>query len=290
MDFRRPASLSEAVGSAVELDGEAKFIAGGTAVILMLQQGLIAPTALISLAGLEDVPGYATIVEHDGILRIGAGVHLTDVASAPSVRRTAPDLARAASQVGNIRVRNAATLCGNIAEADHSSDPPAVLVNRDAEVVIFGPDGPRREPVSDLIVDFLTTTLGPAEIITGVEIPVRVGERSRYDKFRSRSTEDRPCVTVAAAVVTDAAGAVTDLRVTVGAATASPVRLDDVTAGAHGAPMSAEVAAEVAAAYRARIEPLTDARGSSWYRSQVIEVQVRRTLERLAQHPAEVSA
>jgi len=282
MDFQRPTSLGEAVECAADLDGGAKFIAGGTAVILMLQQGLIAPEALISLAGLEDVPDYDAIVEEDGRLRIGAGVRMSDVAASPHVLRGAPELAHAVHQVGNIRVRNAATLCGNIAEADHSSDPPAVLVNRDAEVVIFGPDGFRRESVSELIVDFLTTTLGPADVITGVEIPFRPGERSRYDKFRSRSTEDRPCVTVAATLVADDAGALTDLRVTVGAATARPVRLDDVTAAALGSPMTAEVAAEVAAAYRARIEPLTDARGSSWYRSQVIEVQVRRTLEQLA--------
>lgn len=281
MDIQRPASLREAVQCAAGLEGEAKFIAGGTAVVLMLQQGLIAPAALISLGGLEDVPDYRMVFEEGGRLIIGAGVLLSDVASSPHVLRSAPDLAHAVSQVGNIRVRNAATLCGNIAEADHSSDPPAVLVNRDADVVIFGPEGYRREPVSELIVDFLTTTLGPADVITGVEIPFRTGERSRYDKFRSRSTEDRPCVTVAATIMTDAEGIVTDLRVTVGAATAQPVRLDEVTAAAVGSRMSADVAAEVAAAYRGSIEPLTDARGSSWYRSQVIEVQVRRTLEQL---------
>lgn len=286
MDFQRPTTLGEAVDCAVERDGAAKFIAGGTAVILMLQQGLIAPETLISLAGLEDVPEYRTIVEQDGRLRIGAGVTMTDVSSSPHVLRGAPELADALRQVGNIRVRNAATLCGNIAEADHSSDPPAVLVNRDAEVVIFGPDGLRRERVSELIVDFLTTTLGPADVIIGVDIAIRPGERSRYDKFRSRSTEDRPCVTVAATAVTDEAGVLTDLRVTVGAATAQPVRLDDATDAVLGSPLTAEVAAEVAAAYRARIDPLTDARGSAWYRSQVIEVQVRRTLEQLSAVPA----
>jgi carbon-monoxide dehydrogenase medium subunit len=47
---------------------------------------------------------------------------------------------------------------------------------------------------------------------------------------------------------------------------------------ALGQPPSDGLAAEVAATYGREIEPLSDLRGSSWYRKRVIEVLVRRAV------------
>jgi carbon-monoxide dehydrogenase medium subunit len=94
-----------------------------------------------------------------------------------------------------------------------------------------------------------------------------------YRKFRSRSSEDRPCVAVAAARGDDG------LRVVVGAVSDRPRELPEVLALAgNGAPGSAE-AAEIARRYAREIEPLADSRGSSAYRRQIIEVEVRRAVE-----------
>jgi aerobic carbon-monoxide dehydrogenase medium subunit len=283
MQYERPRALDEAIALGAEFDFEAKYVAGGTAVVLMLQQGLIDPTVLIDLGHLEDVPGITAIEQRDDLIRVGAGVSLTEVARAPVIREWLPDLARAAALVGNVRVRNAATLCGNAAEADHSSDPPAVLVNRGAEVVVVGPNGERREPVESFLVDFLTTTLAPGEIVVALEVPVTEDSTARYTKFRSRSTEDRPCVSVASLAVVGPQRTIDSLHVTVGATTPRPVRLDEVTTALVGRVLDRTTAAEVASSYRAHIEPVSDSRGSAWYRSEVIEVEVRRSLEALAE-------
>jgi carbon-monoxide dehydrogenase medium subunit len=68
----------------------------------------------------------------------------------------------------------------------------------------------------------------------------------------------------------------------VGAAAATPQRFSDVEELAHGERISEALARQIAHAYADRIEPLSDARGSAWYRRQVVEVFVRRTLLEVA--------
>ena len=59
--------------------------------------------------------------------------NIYEVESAPAVREHYPLLAKACHVVANIRIRNMATIGGNLAHADSQSDPPAALVALDAE-------------------------------------------------------------------------------------------------------------------------------------------------------------
>ena len=255
---------------------DARLIAGGTAVVLMLRQRLIDPSLLI---GLRRVPGLDSITAASQWLSIGAAVTLQQVADSDRVRALAPSLAAACQEVGNVRVRNRATLGGNLAEADYASDPPAVLASLGAVVCTAAPEGGgRRIPVSDLITDYYTTQLTSDEVVLRVEVPLIDGRRSAYVKYRSRSSEDRPCVGVAASLVPDPQGWVASLEVVVGAVTSTPQRMTTATEGVVGARLDEARAGAVAAAVAAAIHPIADGRGSAWYRTQVIEVMVRRAL------------
>jgi carbon-monoxide dehydrogenase medium subunit len=94
----------------------------------------------------------------------------------------------------------------------------------------------------------------------------------------TRSSEDRPCVGVAALVWPDEEERCAGLRVVVSAVGPVPVELEAAEEMALGRPRSDELVAEVAATYGREIEPLSDLRGSSWYRKRVIEVLVRRAV------------
>jgi aerobic carbon-monoxide dehydrogenase medium subunit len=254
------------------------FVSGGTAIVLMLQQGLIFPDALISLRGLTDVPGWTEVSRADGGLRIGAGVSLTEVARSPLVRDTAPSLAHAASLVGNVRVRNAATLGGNVAEADYASDPPSVLVDLGAEIEVSDGTTTRRVPAADMFVDFYTTALHDGEVVTAVHVPLpEPGTRCGYTKFSARSAEDRPCVGVAASLRLDG-GTVAALSVVVGAVSGVPQRWPDLTGQVVGEVYRREVADRVAAGYADAADPIEDVRGSAWYRKEIVYALVRRAI------------
>ncbi len=175
-------------------------------------------------------------------------------------------LAQAFALVASPRVRNVATVGGVLADADYASDPPAVLAALGARAVLRSPRGERAVTVGELIRGFYETCIEPDELLVEVRVPPQP-ERAVYRKFRSRSSEDRPCVAVAAARGEDG------LRVVVGAVAETPQSFPELCDGA---------AADVAAGYADRIEPLSDARGSAAYRRRVIAAEVRRAVEAVA--------
>src|SRR5262245_42041465 len=105
---------------------DAVAVAGGTAVVLLLRQRLIAPRHLIDLTA---VPGLRSITWDPATgARIGALATLRDVERSPALRYALPLLPETYAAVGNIRVRHAATVGGNLAHGDYRLDPPAALL------------------------------------------------------------------------------------------------------------------------------------------------------------------
>lgn len=272
--FHEATSVAEACRLLGADSERSRPISGGTAVTLMLRLGLLDVERLVSVRRIAALHG---ITRTDGALRIGAAVTLREVASAPEVRESAPSLAHACGQVGNPRVRNVATLGGNLAEADYASDPPSVLVSLGASCEVAGPTGTRRLAVADLITGFYETSLSPDELITAVEVPTGPARHAVYLKYRSRSSEDRACVGVAARVDLDA-DVVDDIDVVVGAVAPTPQRVPAVLRAAVGSRLDAALAHRVAQAYAEAIDPMEDGRGSRWYRTQMIGVWVERAL------------
>ncbi len=280
-----PTSLDQACDLLADDEFESTALAGGTAVSLMLKMGFLDPERLVSLARL---PGLDQIDVGDDHVDIGAAVSLSQVAQHATLRACLPSLATACASVGNVRVRNIATLGGNLAEADYASDPPAVLVSLGAVCVIRGPSGERRAGVEDVVVGHYTTSLEPGELITSVRIPTPPGRSATYLKYLTRSSEDRPCIGVAARVDRAEArpdASVTGLDVVVGAVAGTPQRVAEATEAEVGRPLDRAAADRLATAYAEAIDPIDDARGSSWYRTQMIEVFVRRAVIELSDGP-----
>jgi carbon-monoxide dehydrogenase medium subunit len=278
IELLQPGSIDEAA-ALLARDGTAtKIIAGGTAMVIMLRNRLIAPARLLSL---RLVRGLSYIRHEPGTgLRIGALTTLREVETSPVVRRHNPTLARAFGQVGNIRVRHAATVGGNLSEADYASDPPCVLVAMRARVKAMSARGQREIALTGLFKGFYETTLAPDEILTELIVPeLAPGTRSAYIKFVSRSSEDRPCAGMAAVVELDPDGTCKELRLVAGAVAEVPQEVESAEARARGRRLEAGLVGEIAEAYSAAISPLSDLRGSEWYRKQLIRVLVRRAIE-----------
>jgi carbon-monoxide dehydrogenase medium subunit len=277
MELLEPRSVDEAVSLLAQHADQAKIIAGGTAVVLMLQNRLISPGYLISLGrigGLDDItyqPGTG--------LRIGGLATIRQSETSPSVREQLPVLAETFGKVANVRVRNAATVGGNLAEADYASDPPPVLVGLRARVKAASQRGVREVPLTEFFKDFYETALAQDEVLTEVVVPeLPPTWRSAYLKYVSRSSEDRPCVGAAAFVDLDERGLCRELRVVLSAVAETPQEFAEVEALARGERLTDELISEVAERYAGAIDPLSDLRGSSWYRKQMIRVFVRRAI------------
>jgi carbon-monoxide dehydrogenase medium subunit len=263
-----PATLDEALALRAEHGDEATVLAGGSFLGILINQGFLQPTALLSLGGVEELRGIAI---ENGELRLGAMVTHRQVERDAGVRGDWPMLAEAFGLVASPRVRNQATVGGVLADADYASDPPAALAALDARAVLRSPRGERRVAIDELILGYYETCIADDELLTEVRVPAGV-QSAAYRKFRSRSAEDRPCVAVAAA----RRGGT--LRVVVGACAEVPQHYPDICAAA-GEAVDGELAREVGARYAERLQPLSDSRGSAEYRRRVVAVEVRRAIE-----------
>jgi aerobic carbon-monoxide dehydrogenase medium subunit len=267
-----PATLEEALAARGERGDEATVLAGGTFLAILMNQDLVAPEALLSLGGVHGIDSIEVV---EGELRLGAMARHRAVERSEAVRTGWPVLARAFSLVASPRVRNQATVGGVLADADYASDPPAVLAALGARAVLRSRRGARTVSIEELILGFYETCIEPDELLVEVRVPP-CPPRAVYRKFRSRGSEDRPCVAVAAARGEQG------LRVVVGAVSDRPRELPGVLALAGDGPPGPKEAAEIARRYAREIDPLDDSRGSSAYRKRIIEVEVRRALEAVA--------
>ena len=269
VEWLAPSSLEEALALRAERGAATTVVAGGSFLAILLNQGFVRPSSLLSLGRIDELRGITT---SDGELRLGAMVSHRQVERDPVINRDWPVLARAFGLVASPRVRNQATVGGVLADADYASDPPAVLCAVNARAVLRSPRGERQVPIDELIVGFYETCIAEDELLTEVRVPAPRGP-AVYRKFRSRSREDRPCVAVAAARDGEQR-----LRVVVGACAEVPQHYPDLC---PEGPVDAALAREIGARYAERMSPLSDSRGSAEYRRRVVAVEVRRAVEEL---------
>ena len=271
-EWHEPRSLDEVLSLRAEHGEEATIIAGGSFLGIIMNQGFFAPTRLVAL---RNVPDLDRVEVGDGVLRLGAMATHRAVERSEIVKDGWPTLAFNFSVVASPRVRNQATVGGVVADADYASDPPSMLAALRARVVARSVRGEREIPMEEFVLGHYETALEDDELVTEVRVPCDDGRSSVYRKFRSRSSEDRPCVSVAA--VRENGG----LRVVVGAVAERPQYFPEVCAIAEGERLDGELAAEIGRRYAEEIQPLSDSRGSARYRRRVIAVEVRRALEDL---------
>jgi carbon-monoxide dehydrogenase medium subunit len=273
--YHRPDSLEAACQLMAQFGRRARLMAGGTALTILLKEGLLDADQIVSL---ERVPLGG--VSWDGaVLTAGAMVTHQALVEHPLVRAHVPALAEVLSQVASRRIRNVATIGGNLCWAEAASDPPGLLMALGAHVTARSVRGNRRIELRDLFQDYFTTTLAPDEVLSEVHVPAPPPDAGlSYLKFSPQSRADKPVLAVTALVCrTDHSCA--EARVVVGAAGPTPLRLPEVDAALRGEALDgSRAAARLADAYAEAAQPVSDSRGSEAYKRLMIRVLVRRAL------------
>jgi carbon-monoxide dehydrogenase medium subunit len=276
-EYHRPDSLEEALGLLEEHGEDARAVAGGTALTILMKQRLVRPTALVALDNIPDLQG---VTRHNGSIRIGAMTTHREAEVSGVIQAAVPLLAETLSHVATIRIRNVGTVGGNIAHADPNQDPPVSLIALNATVATADAEGSRSIPIEELFVDYYETILGGSELITSIDVPSPPeSSGSAYVKFLPRSAEDYATVSAAAVVaLAEEGGSCTAARVAVGSVAGTPVRATCVEAALVGQPVNDALLREAAAEVQSQIDPMSDARGSAAYKREMAAVIVHRAL------------
>ncbi len=271
-DYHRPTTVAETSALMAELGDEAALLAGGTSLMNLAKLGLAEPGHVIALRDVEELHGLTS----DPVLglTLGAMTSLRAVETSGPVRSLAPGLAEAAHHVATVRIRNQATVGGNLVHADPNQDVPPMLMVYDAVARITGPDGVRTVPVADMFVGFFESVLEPDEILDSVSVPPSApGLRSGYLKVLPRTHDDYSTIAVAAGIAV-AGGGSTAVRCRAAEAALVGNGTDDATLTA---------AAEIVPGL---LDPVTDGRGSSGYKRDMARVCTQRLLQRLVAEEA----
>ncbi len=260
MNVHTPRTLDEALRLKAELP-EARFLQGGTDVLVELNFGRSRPDAIVNLAELAELEGWS---REGGERRLGAGLTYTQ-AMAPELAELFPALAEASRTVGSPQIRNRGTIGGNLGTASPAGDAlPPLLVER-ARVEIASVRAVRALPLEEFLVGVKRNALEPDELVPSVRVRPSGGAQT-FMKVGPRNAMVIAICSLAV-VVDHEAG---EVRASFGSAATTAKSITVPLADAGSLP---ERVAEAAS-------PIDDVRATAAYRRHALRVLAGRALER----------
>ena len=217
--------------------------------------------------------GLDQIEADNGVLRLGAGVSMRDLATSDL---PAP-LRQAARRVGGPALRNLATVGGNIFARQPYGTVAAVLLAMDAVLVFATPNGPQHIDLAEFYADG-----GSAPgLLTHIECPHPEG-KLLFLKCARQRFGGPTVVSVALRIELEGDGTVSAVRIALGGAGEHPMRAVAAEELLVGKPLTVEAIGAAAAAAEENCAPADDPVASAWYRRRMVGVYVGRALSQAA--------
>ena len=275
-EFYRPSSAREALRLLEKGKGRARVVAGGTDLLLHLED---------SVRILVDITraGLSYIKPKGGTLAIGATTTLAELEESAAVRALAGGvLARAAAACGSVQIRNLATIGGNIAHGSPAADLAVPLLALGASVVLAAANGSRRKI---RIADYLgAPSNGHREntLVAEFQIPEPPANGGWSFQKLGRTAVDIALVSAVAGLQLDRRGKVKWARIALGAVAPAPVRASGAEEFLVGRVLDRALLDEMGARIEGEVSPISDQRAPAGYRRAMSAVLTRRAVEECA--------
>jgi CO/xanthine dehydrogenase FAD-binding subunit len=259
--YFEPTTLHEALTLLDQHGDDAKVLSGGQSLIPALNFRLSAPAYLIDINRLSELD----YIRADGeSVVLGALTRHRTLERSPLVQERLPLLHEAAGWIGHAAIRTRGTLGGSLAHADPAAELPVVMVALSADFTVESlAEGTREIPATEFYLNFLTTALGPADLLTSVRIPSPPVNMGWAFHEISRRHGDFALVAVAAGIAVGADGRVTEARVALGGVSPTPVRSTVAEESLVGQVPSQQLFAAAAQAAAAELDPDGDLHASA---------------------------
>ncbi len=272
-----PQTLAEAL-AILQTDPHSKVIAGGTDLLLELQQGRHAPVR--TLVDLSAIAELQKLEQSKEALWIGAAVPLNRVVAWQPTRQFATALFEAASLIGGPQVRNVATLGGNVAHALPAADGAIALLALDAQVILATPEGQRVQPLLACYAGPGKTALQRTEIIVAFQVPLsQSGESSAFRRVM-RPQGVAIAIQNLGVWLRREDDCIGDIRIAIGPAGPVPFRAHQTEEALGGKPLTEETLDEAEKALLAEARFRTSPhRATAEYRVHLAGILLRQTLQ-----------
>ena len=260
---------------------EARVIAGGTDVVVQLDKRKVDEVQQVTLVDVAGIPELAGVVEEDDYLVVGAATTMAELAASELVDRYAPALAEGARAAASPIIRQVATVGGNLVNASPAADTVPGLIVAGAVAEIRGPEGLRELSAWEVQTGPGRSALREREILTKLRIPkMGDGEGQAFLKRGKRKALSISIVNVAARVLTEDGGRISDAVVVLGAVAPRFVVVRQELLGlVAGGPLAEGKQAAVEQLVKESVSPISDLRASAEYRREMAGVIAWRALK-----------
>jgi len=255
----------------------ARMLAGGTDVLILLREGVLDNVNFV--VDVKSIPELNEITYDPGTgLTLGAAVPCYKIYNDDAVAKAYPGLIDAASLIGGTQIQGRASLGGNLCNAAPSGDSIPVMIALGGVANIAGPGGERSVPVEDFCTAPGKTVLQPGEMLVSLHFPPPAPHSGAcYLRFIPRNEMDIAVAGAGVSVVLNN-GDIQSARVSLASVAPTPLfvkEAGDALAGKPATEESVRIASELA---RDAAKPITDMRGTMEYRTHLCEVLTRRAL------------
>ena len=272
--YHVPTSLEEALNLLEEYGDDAKVLAGGQSLMPLLNFRLAYPAALIDI---NRIRCLSYIKTDPNEIRIGALTRQRTLEFSDLVRRELPLLHAATKLIGHLPIRTRGTLGGSLCHADPAAEYPAAAVALDAQLIVESPRGRRSLGADEFFQNYLTTALGPNDILTEVRFPRRPLTCGwAFEEFARRHGDF--AIVGVAAIVDTAAARRPLIRIAWAGIGPTPVRLREVENILRDTGLSEAGIREASQKGLASINPDSDIHGSSEFRRHLALHLTRRAI------------
>ena len=275
--YLTPKTLDEAISLHVSHGERAKYIAGGTDVLVKVKEGKLAPDYLISLKHIigQDRP---FLNQETGELYIGAFCTHGSIEESPLIQHHYPIIHDAVKNIGSVQIRNVATIGGNLVNAVPSADGAIPLIALDAKAHIYGTKGQRSAELRRFFLGPGQCDLDAGEILTEIVIPPplpRTG--SAYIKHGRREAMELPMLGVGVLLSLEKDMLTcAKARICLGVAAPTPFRALEAEKHLQGKTLHESNLAEAGRIAGQESKVRDSIRGVAWYRREMVSVLVNR--------------
>ncbi len=177
-EYVRAGSIDDAA-NILELNPEARYLAGGQTLVPALKQRLAKPPMLIDLRTVSDIKGI-----HRSGTAIGLGAMTThqEIAASADIASACPALCYLAGEIADAAIRSRGTIGGSLANNDPAADYPAAMLALGATIVT----NKRKIVADDYFKGLFTTALQSGELITGIGF--QQPDQAGYAKMAQRAS------------------------------------------------------------------------------------------------------
>ena len=267
-------TIDEAVQAHNQANGSARFLAGGTDLLVQIKSGIKKPNLVIDVKKIVELNNIEEISENEFV--VGASVSGANLNRNKKFSSLWPGVIEAFRLIGSEQIQGRASLGGNLCNGSPAGDSVPALIAAGCTAIIAGPDGKKELPIEEFHTGPGKTILKNGEMLVSLKFPKRESNSSdSYLRMTPRTEMDIAVVGCGVNLTLDN-DICTSVRVSLGAVAPTPLLIKEASDIMVGTNLNSEVLEKVARICMDSCNPINDKRGTIEYRTKVAGVLFKR--------------